>query len=53
MNKRYEALVFPALNGNPMWTNSIIVAWVYSIFRMFGYSEARIIDHKTGKHFVL
>lgn len=51
--KRYEVLGFPAYHGSPLMTNSFILAWVMMFARSFRYIEARIIDRKTGKHYVM
>ena len=51
--ERYKSLVFPALYGKPYHTNWYCVAWIVAWVRSWFYPEARIIDTKTGKHYVL
>lgn len=51
-SKRYEALAFPAYHGSPVMFNVFIFAWIYSLYRSLDYAECRIIDKKTGKHYV-
>ena len=51
--KRYECLVFPAYHGKPVTTDSFVWAHILTFFRSIGYAEGRIIDTKTGEHFVL
>lgn len=50
--KRYEVLCFPALYGKPIRTNSIFLAKCLAKLRSLFYTEARIIDTKTGEHVV-
>ena len=55
MKKRYEVCVFPSFPyGNPVWTDSYIIACFIMFWRAFTTScEVRIIDHRTNRHTVL
>ena len=51
--KRYESLAFPAYLGSSIRSDSFLVAYMIAIYRSFQYAEARVIDHKTKKHYVI
>lgn len=50
--KRYECCKFPSLYGTPWYTNSWIVARLWVFFTTPSCFERRVIDRKTGKHYV-
>lgn len=52
--KRYESMHFPALRGEPVETDSFLIAWLIAFWRVVGGAiEGRIIDRKTGRHTVI
>lgn len=51
---RYESLHFPSLHGTPRKYRFFIVAIIDAFLRVcFGATEGRVIDTKTGTHYVL
>ncbi len=47
-SKKYGVYKFPAYRGCPIFTNSIILAWIIAIFRSLNY-EARISFERSDR----
>ena len=51
--KRYTLLTFPGLNGDPWDTDCFALARFFGFVRsLVRIREVRIIDNRTGRHYV-